>query len=228
MKIAICDDNKRMAEIFRQKVRNIVPEAEIFVFDDGHELIQTDEVWDVAFLDIEMKDLNGFQVAEVLNEKQPNCIFSFITTHSELAVDGYDYRPFRYILKDAPELVIERKINETVNEYHRKNRILRVSYKGAYREIFVNDIKWLEITGHCMKIILDDDIALWSRSLSEMEEELECYGLIRCHRSYIVPLKDIKELKRQGVVLKCGETISLGRAYREKVSKKYEKFRRNE
>ena len=125
MRIAICDDEKTIAELFSQRVRIEEPASEISIYTSGIDLIQSGLVYDVVFLDIEMDTMDGFRVAEILNEKQPQCVFSFITTHTELAVEGYDYQPFRYILKTAPEPVIKRKINETLHEYYCRNKVLK-------------------------------------------------------------------------------------------------------
>lgn len=172
MKIAICDDEKLIAEMFRQKVLAETAESEISIFTTGIDLIESEFKYDIVFLDIEMTPMTGFQVAEILKKKYPQCIFSFITTHTELAVDGYDYQPFRYILKTAPEPVIKRKIKETLHEYYCRNKILRITYKGSQSNILADDIYYIEIMGHCTKLVLKNSEVLWNKTLDEIEIEL--------------------------------------------------------
>lgn len=224
MKIAICDDEKMIAEMFSQKVLAEEPESEILIFTSGNDLIQSNTVYDAAFLDIEMEEMDGFRVAELLKEKQPQCIFSFITTHAELAVDGYDYQPFRYILKTAPEVVIKRKIKETLHEVYKRNRTLRIVYKGNYCNIVVNDIFYIEIAGHCMKIVLEDTEILCNKSLDKAESEMKNYGLVRCHRSFMVALSWIKEITSQGIKIKNGHLVPIGRKYRKSFFEEYNNF----
>lgn len=224
MKIAICDDDKIIAEVFRQRVLSEEPESEIAIFTTGNDLIQYDTVFDVVFLDIEMEEMDGFRVAELLKEKQPQCIFSFITTHAELAIDGYDYQPFRYILKNAPETVIKRKIKETLSEARNKNKTLRISYKGKDCTLLTKDIFYIEITGHCMKIVLENSVVLWGKRLDEIEKEMNGYGLIRCHRSFMVAVSHIKEITSQEIRMKNGHCVPIGRKYRKYFLEEYNKF----
>ena len=221
MNIAICDDEKRIAELFSEKVTAEEPKSKISIFTSGDDLIESEIGYDVVFLDIEMKLMTGFQAAEILKEKYPKCIFSFITTHSELAVDGYDYQPFRYILKTAPEPVIKRKIKETLREYYYKNKFLRVTYKGKRSNVLVSDILYIEIVGHCTKLILSNSEVLWNKSMKEIESELKRYDLIRCHRSFMVALSRVKEISQKCIMLKNGMTVPLGRKYRKDFIEEY-------
>ena len=224
MRIAVCDDEIGVAQLFSDKIKELNPESEVSIFTSGIDLIQSDIIWDIVFLDIEMNKMNGFQTAKILKTKQPDCILSFITTHAELAVDGYDYQPFRYILKTAPKLVKERKITETIDEYYLRRKSLRISYKGTSRSVMISDIQWIEICGHNMKLILKEDIVLWSKSLNEVENEFENYGLIRCHRSFIVALSQIEEFTSKNIKTKSGYTIPIGRTYVKRIKEKYKNF----
>ena len=224
MRIAICDDVRKVAELFYQKVHNIEPDSEISIFTNGKDLIESDELWDVIFLDIEMDVMNGFEIAEILNRKQPMCILAFITTHAELAIDGYDYQPFRYILKSSPNPVVERKIWETINEYYRRNKTLTVSYKKTHRTILVSDIVYIEIKGHCMNIILEDEVIFWNKSLNDIEKDLDGSNLVRCHRSFMMSLHQIAEFTLKNIRMKNGDIVPVGRSYRKHIMESYRHF----
>ena len=224
MNIAVCDDNMTSAQMVSDIIKRIEPDNEVYIFTKGEELLNSETEWDIAFLDIEMEEMNGFQIATVLRKKHKKCIFSFITTHGELAVDGYDYQPFRYILKSAPETVIERKIRDTLVEYQFHNKKLQISYKGQHRQIRVDKISHIEIMGHCLKIRYGDELILWNKSLKELEKELEKYGFIRCHRSFLISLDHIKMFGTKIIEMDNGEKISVGRLYQKQTEAGYAKF----
>lgn len=224
MKIAVCDDEKVIAEQFCEKVLAQAPDSEISVFTNGDDLIRSGEVYDAAFLDIEMEGLNGFQTAKTLSVRQPQCVFSFITTHAELAVDGYDYQPFRYILKTAPESVINRKIKETLNEALKKNKYLLVSYKRKSSSILIDSIFYIEIEGHCMKIVLKDKDILCGKTLEKLENDIKNYGLVRCHRSFMVSLSKIKEITSQDIIMENECVVPIGRKYKKHFLEEYNNF----
>lgn len=224
MNIAICDDEKGIAELFSAKVTAVEPDSEIAIFTSGEDLIESEFECDVVFLDIEMKPMNGFQTAEILKEKYPRCILSFITTHSELAVEGYDYQPFRYILKTAPEPVIKRKIRETLNEYYYRNKSLHIAYKGKHSVVLVGDIIYIEIEGHCTKLVLKNGVVSWNKPLNDIEVELKKYGVIRCHKSFMVSLAQVKEVNQNWIKLKRGINVPIGRTHKNSFIKEYNNY----
>ena len=224
MNIAICDINRESGEFILSKVKKIEPDCNVFVFAKGFEFINCKREWDVVFLDIEMDEVDGFTIAKILKQQQKRCIFSFVATHSHLAIDGYDYQPFRYILKDAPDEVIERKVRETINEYHFRNSRLKISYKGVQKIISVAEISSIEIMGHCLKISCGDELVLWNKSLQDIEKILEKYDFVRCHRSFMVSLKHIKKFASKLIELDNGKKVPVGRSYQKKAETTYLQF----
>ena len=224
LKIAVCDDDIVIAYAVKRLIKEISKDNEVYIFDSGNEFLKSDEKWNVVFLDIEMSGIDGFETAERLLKKQPECIFSFVTTHAELAIEGYDYQPFRYILKEAPDSVIDRKIKETIEEYYKRNKAILISYKGIQRNININDIKYIEITGHKLQINLDGEILIWNKSINEIEKEFEKYGFIRCHRSFMASLKEIKQFAGKEIILKDKTIIPVGRLYKKQTEEAYLNF----
>lgn len=214
MKIAICDDERKFREATADKIRESENNCEIYLFESGEEFLTSNEKWDIVFLDIEMGKKNGFEVARHLNECNDRCVFSFVTSHAELAIDGYDYQPYRYILKQSPDIVIKRKLQETIEEYYRRNKVLQILHKGTYSKIYVNQIQWIEINGHCMHIFSNGEIIPCNKALNEVQKELERYGIVRCHRSFMIALSQIKKITSNKAVLHSGKEIPIGRYYK--------------
>lgn len=70
-------------------------------FQDPHEMLDRIEQLqpDVIFLDIEMRDMNGLLVAEVLNEMLPKLTIVFVTAYNEYALDAFELHATDYLLK---------------------------------------------------------------------------------------------------------------------------------
>ena len=62
MRIAICDDEKRICDILAEKVAKICPEAEIITFTSGEELLAANKLPDILLLDIWMPEMSGMDV----------------------------------------------------------------------------------------------------------------------------------------------------------------------
>ncbi|WP_177171201.1 LytR/AlgR family response regulator transcription factor [[Clostridium] aminophilum] len=79
MRIAICDDEKRICAILAEKVGKICPDAEIITYASGKELFNADELPDILLLDIRMPEVSGMDVAKILRDRDWRKILIFIT-----------------------------------------------------------------------------------------------------------------------------------------------------
>ena len=75
-----------------------------------------------------------------------------------------------------------------------------------------------------MNIMLENEEVLWNKPLNEVENELKNYGLVRCHRSFIVALSQIKELTLNSVKMKNGYDVPIGRTYKKYFLESYQNF----
>lgn len=107
MRIAICDDDNEMLGRLKKDVIEIFGilkvNIEIFSFSDGKELLRTiqndDENFDLFLLDIDMPDVSGLEIAQMLREMSVNLIIIFISAYDNYVFDSIEYSPFRYIRK---------------------------------------------------------------------------------------------------------------------------------
>jgi len=173
---------------------------------------------DLIFLDIQMPDLNGLELARILdhgnNPNRPRIIFT--TAYNQFALEGYkvdalDYllKPFNYeeflraahkamayaelVNKPAPVAIAENDAIE--NEY----LFLKVEYQLV--RIALSDIVYIESLKDYVKVWLQSsEKALLSlTSLKSLEEKLPAKRFMRIHRSYIVSLEKISAITRNSV-----------------------------
>ena len=70
MKIAVCDDDRTTREQIASLIREQEPDAEVVTFEAGEEMIKSQENFAVSFLDVEMKEISGIDVAKHMREEQ--------------------------------------------------------------------------------------------------------------------------------------------------------------
>ena len=105
IKIAICDDEKieqNRAEIkIKEIFERVNEEFKIWTYSSGEKLVSeaVDCGFDIVFLDIDMPVFSGMDVAAFLNEKRPNAILVFVTSHDALVKESFAYRPFGFVRK---------------------------------------------------------------------------------------------------------------------------------
>ena len=66
MRIAVCDDDRRIREILLREISDYVPGAEVICYKNGEDLLHAELIPDILFLDIEMPGINGLKLAERL------------------------------------------------------------------------------------------------------------------------------------------------------------------
>lgn len=128
MNIAIVDDETHWRNIVKAEVEKIYNSKEICIdiFRDGITYLKSEKKYEVSFIDIEMPDMDGFQVIECAKEANNDGIYIILTTHTEMSRKGYLVNAFRYIDKsnmskeiveaiNAAEVLLRRNDNIEIN-----------------------------------------------------------------------------------------------------------------
>lgn len=105
MKVLITDDEALVLDDSLYVIRQILPSAEIVTAGSYADAVAVamGQKLDVAFLDIEMPEQNGMELAKRLQELQPNINIIFLTGYSQYAIEAYKLRASDYLLKPLME-----------------------------------------------------------------------------------------------------------------------------
>lgn len=103
MRIAICDDQREVRELFEERIRRLYPEAELLLFSSGEQLLDSEKAPDILLLDIQMPGKNGMDTARELRKKNKNTILIFVTALEEFVFQAFDVGAFHYLVKPFHE-----------------------------------------------------------------------------------------------------------------------------
>lgn len=193
---------------------------------------------DVLLLDVEMPQLNGFELLDMLRPVQ--CSIIFITAYDRYAIKAFRYHALDYITKpvdsDLLKLVIlkaaEKKWLEIQQKewqrYMQKRVLDRLALTTSKGVVFVDlkEICCIEASDSYSIIHLKNgNKIINSRSLKEMEYLVEENDLVRVHRQYIVNLREIIQLNRtEGTLTLSNDmTVSVSREQKDMI---LDRFRR--
>ena len=237
IKIAVCDDEKTYSDrickcIHKELVNHDISDYDITVYNSGTEFAsEVDKLLDyhVIFLDINMPDINGFELAKDIKDKNSNIYIVFVTSFLNYAIQGYRFDALRFILKSEinnlmPEC-IETIIRLMKIDYHE----VEYDYIGGKQKIITNQLMYIESNKHKLTFNFcdkDKTLGLYKK-LDEVEEDLKCYGFLRIHKSYLVNVIFIKKLFNYGVVLTDGRELPVPRERIKQVKEKYFEMRGN-
>ena len=160
--------------------------------------------YDVVFLDINLPDMDGMQVATRLAGGADNPYVVFVTAYSEFAVRAFEVSAFDYLVKP----VTERRIDQTVDRLlsildatsraakERPARLERLAVNRSDKTVLLDlhRIYYFQAEGDYTRVVAQGGSYLASHSLRSLAERLDPKEFFRCHRSYIVNLSHVSEI----------------------------------
>ena len=197
---------------------------------EAQKVIDEQEI-DAIFLDINMPDLNGMDFAKSLGEEHSQGpVMVFTTAYSEYAVEGYKANAVGYLLKpygfDEFEAAAQ-KVRD-ICEIRQQSAAAEVSSEETDNVIFVksdykivridiNSIRYIEAMSEYLRIVCDDrpKPVVVLLSMKKIEEHLPANRFMRIHRSYIINLSKISEVKKNHVILDDETSMPIGDNYKD-------------
>lgn len=222
IRIALCDDNKedmlqlhqKIIEWYRENSKN--QSVSITEYSDSvylSSVIDAGDSHDVFFLDVEMPKVDGFQLADKIRNKLPAAIIVFLTSHSELAPDGYKFRALRYVSK----LVLSQKLPKALEAVQKEFSALESGYlvvphyTDALR-IPYNEILYVQHILRSSQIYtLRQGVIKDNRGLKTIYSVIGDKRFIYIDRSTFVNIDFIRELKGNEIILRTGESLAISR-----------------
>lgn len=223
MKIAVCDDDKAAREHIVSLVKEQIQDAEIMTFATGEEMLKVQSTFDISFLDVEMREISGMDVANhIRQEEQGNTksIIIFVTGYEKYMNSAFDVSAFHYLLKPIDEekfrSVFGRALDELYAVRERKKRFILVRNSGIQQKVYLKDIYYIESANK--KIIIHTKMGILDSygKMNELEQ-MTGRGFYRCHRCYLVNMEQIVSYNADTIKVVNGDKLILAQ-------KKYSSF----
>ena len=234
MRLAIVDDET----VFRSQIAELISsvygrsEASCFLYADGSELIRSFEngfKLDAVFLDIEMKDIDGMTAAKKIREFSKDIPIIFLTSHTELAMEGYEVDAFRFLSKPVNEV----KLRETLTDLEKKLKVdekIVLVKDGEEIVNSVSDLIYVEASNNSVRFCFRTgsvELRMKFADALKMVDEVSS-DFIKIHRSYYINLGHVKKLSATEAMLDNKDTLPVARSASADAKKKLLEFiRRN-
>ncbi|MCG8917607.1 LytTR family DNA-binding domain-containing protein [Actinokineospora sp. PR83] len=168
-------------------------------------------VVDVVFADLDMPGLTGMELAKVVAGFKPAPVLVFVTAHSHEAVAAFELGAVDYILKPAKQPRMDKAMERVLTKINsdggggsaavpeqRDDEVIPVELAGTTKLVSRAAVRWVEAQGDYARLYTSDGSHLVRIPLAQLEERWEKAGFVRIHRSYLVPLSLITELRMGG------------------------------
>lgn len=233
MKIAICEDEALWRTQLERMVRRWAEERkenlELTGFCSSESFwfaFLQEKDWDVLLLDIEMGQENGMELAERIRREDEDTAIVFTTGYADYMAKGYDVGAMQYLLKPVEEQklfvcldrVAKRRSKEEQKLFFMTTEQVRISLAPSR-------IWYAEAVGHNCQLYTGEECFEVRMGIAEVEKVLGSQeGFLRCHRSYLVNLRFIREIRRSTITLDDGRLLPVSRSAYPGVSEAFMRF----
>lgn len=164
---------------------------------------------DVVFADINMPGLTGMEMARVFAALNPAPLLVFVSGHGDEAVNAFDLGAVDYVLKPYEQPRIDKAIDRVRTKLRERygapqedraapndDEVIPVELAGTTKLIPRSQVRWVEAQGDYARLFTTDGSSHLVRiPLAQLEERWGKAGFVRIHRSYLVALRLITELR---------------------------------
>lgn len=204
MKIFICDDEPLAVSEIEECIlefhkKNSIPIPTIISYNSGEQLLQDTTKKDIVFLDIEMPNLDGIQVGQILKQQNKEIIIFIITSFSEYLDDAMRFHVFRYLSKPIEKQRFFRNYNDALLLYNTISKKIIVETKEENLCISTTDIIFIETENHKTIIHTFKGDYVSIKPMDYWEEILNNNCFFRTHKSFIVNLEKISRFDKNSI-----------------------------
>ena len=205
IRVAIVEDDAEVQGVLQEYVRRYTrqygTEFEVTLFADGVDILDDYRaVYDIIFLDVEMKHLDGMTTAERIRQMDAEVILIFITNMAQYAIKGYAVGALDYVLKPVPYFAFSQQLQKAVNQLAKRTRhYLAVPVDGGMRRLDAATIYYIESEGHRVHFYTEDGDFSAPGALKVLEEKLTGRLFARCNSGYLVNLAQMSGVQQNTV-----------------------------
>lgn len=218
LKIAICEDDINDANHLKDKIEKYFKARErgyyIKIYHNAQGLLSSAETYDVLFLDIELPDISGIELASIIREQDEVVSIIYLTNYSDLHRLVLPVHPFAYLIKPISEEKLSKTMDD-LEKYNKKigknNDIFYIYFKCSPEivRLRVDKISYFEYLSKKVKVVTDEGDFYIKYSMHDVFQEVEQYDFAFLHRAFIVNMRRIHSVLSKDVKMDNGTLIPI-------------------
>lgn len=216
MRIAICDDENTFLRDLEEKIYKIIPRLDCNVepFSCAEDLLNASPKYDIVFLDIEMGGMDGMTAARIIRQTDSEVPLVFLTSHTEMAIEGYEVNAFRFLKKP----VDNDKLRQTLNDI----RLMKASRRGVLIKsegedvlLIPAEVLYIESDNNNVRIVTTEGTISTRMKLSEAIDLLNGISdtFRRVHRCTAVNMAHVGRIREKEAVMDNGSIVGISRSH---------------
>jgi len=236
LKIAVCDDDKMILQVIENTIKGVFEQRGKAVttqkFSDLRELarLMPHEDFDLLFLDIDMagKSPDGIEFGKALRERKYAVEIIYISNREDRVFDSFAVHPFGFIRKNSFLTDISNVIEAYLKYIDNSDvggTLVLTTDKGRL-SLSYNEVVYIECLGKGQYIRIKDreEKVMIRATMDKLAADLEPYGFVRTHKSYIVNCRYIRVIDKNEVSLTTGDVALVSRSRVHELRETYLKY----
>lgn len=213
MKILICDDEIKYINDLKVHVEEYMKNRFIdFSIDTAmnpNDVLKNGEAYDLAFLDIQMNEIDGISLAKELKSRKGKVIVFFVTSFNQYQDDAMDLQAFRFFEKPFDACRLYSGLDKAMEYIDESYVDLYIPKKQSHCRILVDDIMYIENQGRKVTLHTKNERNTTNRKFEEWCELLPTSFFYPVHKSFLVNLHYIENYNYTELFLTDGTRIAV-------------------
>ena len=216
MQIVICDDIKEdaMATVDCLKTyykQHPGPKPQVTIVSTGEKLRKIQEI-DILFLDIELGNASGIELAAEINRVNPKTMIVFVSSFPFYVTDAFHVNASQFFVKPLQYEVFQREYTRLLKRYEALQDTF--TRKIGHNEVTFRktDIVYIESCKRVLAVHTTDGMSQqYYGRIGDEEQFFADTSIVRCHRSFLINLAHVVHVARTGITVKLsdGQTLHL-------------------
>lgn len=229
IRIAICDDEINICEKIDEYIRQYNGifdiKTDVSVYYDGMALKQAilrKETFDIIFLDVNMKEMNGIVLGEFLREQQNDeeTKIVYVSWEKEYAFEIITNRPFGFLVKPISKEEVFTILSKIISKFFEEDKVFVVAKGAEGRQVKMKDIYYFESRNRKVYVSTQEGSFEYYGRMKDIEKKLNHALFWRIHKSYIVNYRNVERFSYKELHMKDGVKLPVSQQNRSSVRKK--------
>lgn len=230
LNIAVCDDENKICDLYSNKLQVILNteqiSAKISCYCNSKHFFENlpNTRYDIVFLDIDMPEITGLQIAKEMLSFANKPLLVFVTNQDALVYQSFQYHPFSFIRKNYFNEEIERVLLSAIQELLKKDYRYVFRYESELMSLALSEILYFEACGNYLNIYTHNNSYRCRETMANMEKEISERGFIRIHKGFLLNQEAVFRIGRDEVSLMDGTVLPIGRSNKDAVKQKLMRY----
>lgn len=224
--IGICDDVTIVLQDFQKLLSEICTEMgidrEILTFTDGYEMLEHIDEIQVAFLDIDMPQMDGIELGKRIKERNPKCKVIMATGMEERFKDAFQIQALRFVTKPFRKAEVSEALEAAMEGICFTKSIEVYAGRNKY-EIPEEEIVYIRAYNGYSELCVGENRFRRECSLKELEDVVNECLFVRINRDVIINLNFVDTYKEEQLVV-ANREFCISRRRKKEFERKYVEF----